>query len=179
MVNFVPQFFETLPKPSSVGVCMDINDALTVSLYSLIPGTGTQAFNHLRGPRPSCRPALWQETFKPKGGGHSTLPFATLSPSQKVSQSELFLFPVRARENPVYLQVTNRYAERRGVKPSYKAKCRQAPLAWRHGAVPWRPPARYLSYSQHLPTPALSLLSLSEPTFVVQRYLASLRQDLY
>lgn len=69
MVNFVPQFFETLPKPSSVGVCMDINDALTVSLYSLIPGTGTQAFNHLRGPRPSCRPALCQETFKPKGGG--------------------------------------------------------------------------------------------------------------
>lgn len=178
MVNFVPQFFETLPKPSSVGVCMDINDALTVSLYSLIPGTGTQAFNHLRGPRPSCRHFV-KKLSSLRAVADSTLPFATLSPSQKVSQSELFLFPVRARENPVYLQVTNRYAERRGVKPSYKAKCRQAPLAWRHGAVPWRPPARYLSYSQHLPTPALSLLSLSEPTFVVQRYLASLRQDLY
>lgn len=177
MVNFVPPVFRNIAKTvKSVWISMMLLLCPFTPLY--------QAQAH----RPLT---IWGALAHPAGRhfvkklsslravADSTLPFATLSPSQKVSQSELFLFPVRARENPVYLQVTNRYAERRGVKPSYKAKCRQAPLAWRHGAVPWRPPARYLSYSQHLPTPALSLLSLSEPTFVVQRYLASLRQDLY
>jgi len=146
VVNFVPQFFETSSKPSSVGVCMDINDALTVSLYSLIPGTRCTAIYHLRVSANLPAGAFAKKLSSLRAVANSTLPFETLSPSQKVSQSELFLFPVRARENPVYLQVTNRYAERRGVKPSYKAKCRQAPLAWSL-AMSWWTPARYHSNS--------------------------------
>jgi len=91
---------------------MDINDALTVSLYSLIPGTGTQAFNHLRGPRPSCRPALCQETFKPKGGGRFNAAICNPKSLAKGQSKWTFSFSSKSKRES-------------SVPASYKSICRK------------------------------------------------------